>query len=444
MSEYLAKTSRRDAVDPDHPPGPSRRTRRTRRTRCHRALAALPLLAALTAAAPTAPAPRPAGGVVVTEVKGGASVAGIDVFPDGSTVVVATSDGRIIVAKYTPGGKLDPRWGRNGIATVPLDKKAGTAGAAAIGVNGTKVVVAGTVGGDVVVARLTAGGSPDTTFNTTGYRVTDLGGTDDTATGLALGAAGEPHLLANSDGGVAVVRYCSGADTTCAAGAVDHRYGKNGTARFRFTTGAGTDSGAAVALRSDGRADIIGTTRPADEDRSRFAMAALTPRGGLDNAFGTGGKVVTDDRQAIRTGPVMVLDSSERILVAGTLDGRFAVARYTATGAVDRTFATDGVATAATEGTATAITVRNAEITIAGTTPQGMAVALRYTDSGKPGTHYGSHGVARTSLGGDTDTDTIAGVVLDTGGRALLTGTTDRKIAVLRYTTGGTLDTAYG
>lgn len=410
------------------------------------ALAALLLLTAVTAFTAVVPTGQAwatanrSAGVVVTTVKGGVSVASIEVFPDGSAGVVATSNGRIIVAKYTPGGKLNDAWGEHGIAAVPLPKSAGAAGAAAIGISGTKVVVAGTVGGDVVVARLTANGRPDTTFNGTGYRITDLGGTDDAATGLTLGSAGEPYLLASTQGHIAVVKYCSGNESTCKAGQLDHRYGKNGIARIDF---GGAESGAALAVRSLGRVDVVGTTRKSGATEDKFAMAGLTPAGRLDNAFGTGGKVVTSDRRAIHTGPVMALDSSERILVAGTVDGHFAVARYTSAGAIDRTFATTGVATATTKGTATTINVWKSDITVAGTTPDGKATALRYTAGGTPATQYGTNGVAQAALGGGS-ADTIAGVVLDGAGRAILAGTTDNRIALLRYTTSGALDHNYG
>ncbi|MFJ9446721.1 hypothetical protein ACIRRH_33405 [Kitasatospora sp. NPDC101235] len=44
----------------------------------------------------------------MTTVKGGAAVAGIEVLPDGSALVVATSNGKIIVARYTPGANSNP------------------------------------------------------------------------------------------------------------------------------------------------------------------------------------------------------------------------------------------------------------------------------------------------------------------------------------------------
>ncbi|WP_186768017.1 hypothetical protein [Streptomyces qinzhouensis] len=404
-----------------------------------RAVAAGAALCALAATPQAAAVPSK---VVVTEVKGGAAVASVDVFPDGSAGVVATSKDKIIVAKYKSNGHLNTDYGTDGIATVPLPKTTRAAAAAIAVTSGGKVVVTGsTTGGDAVVARLTAGGRTDTTFNGTGYNVTDLGGSD-AATGLALGKAGEPYLLANTKGDFAVVKYCSGQAPGCPAGTVDTRYGTSGITRIDFNKG--TDASAAIAARSNGRVVVIGTTQPAGKKQSAFAMAGLTPAGRLDTAFATDGKAVINDARAIRTGPAIALDSTERILVSGTLDGRFALARYTPAGKVDTTFADTGIARPSLKGTGTSVGVYNAEITTVGTTTaDGKATALRYTAAGNPVTRYGNGGKAQAPLGGGTK-DSIAGVVLDSAGRAILAGTTNNKIAILRYTTTGTLDPNYG
>lgn len=74
------------------------------------------------------------------------------------------------------------------------------------------------------------------------------------------------------------------------------------------------------------------------------------PAGSLDPCFGTGGKITTDFAGSDDRGSALSVDAQGRILVAGsagtsTQGNNFALARYTASGALDSTFGTGGKAT---------------------------------------------------------------------------------------------------
>ena len=73
------------------------------------------------------------------------------------------------------------------------------------------------------------------------------------------------------------------------------------------------------------------------------------PAGSLDPCFGTGGTVTTDFAGSLDEGRALSLDAQGRILVAGCADtdtqANFALARYTASGALDPTFGTGGKVT---------------------------------------------------------------------------------------------------
>lgn len=373
-------------------------------------------------------------GIVTTAVPGGAHVASLEVLEDGSVGVVATGSDRIIVLKHGPDGALDRSYGTKGVATVPVEGKAAAA-AIAVGPDG-KVVVAGSVGGDVVAARFTESGKPDRDFNNgKGYVRTDLGASDDAVVGVALSSAGEVFVLATTNNNLGVVKYTSEGKR-----AVD--FGRTGIAT---TDLGGTESAAALAVRPSGEVLAVGTTRDTSGTES-FAMVQYDKEGRLDGDFGPqrNGKVIVASGRTIRSGLVMVLDNAGKIVVAGTLDDDYAAARYTVDGKADAGFGSAGTAKTDLGGkdSATTVGVWQSEITVAGTTTaQGGAASAglaRLDAKGTQDTTYGKSGIAKIAFGG-----TVAAVVMDSAGRAIITGTLDERIAVARFTTAGKLDRTY-
>src|SRR5262249_8567951 len=110
---------------------------------------------------------------------------------DGKLVVAGTSFAgattRLAVARYNADGSLDPTFGTGGEAAVPFTDTVNVA-AVAVQPDG-KVVVAGTlsnfsinaVNADFLLARFTAAGALDPTFDGDGLLTTDFGGTDNLA-----------------------------------------------------------------------------------------------------------------------------------------------------------------------------------------------------------------------------------------------------------------------
>jgi uncharacterized delta-60 repeat protein len=381
------------------------------------------------------PARAATPGIVTTSVPGGASTASLEVFTDGSVGVVATSNDKIIVLKYGPNGALVRSFGTKGIATVKVEGKAAAA-AIAVEADG-KVVVAGTVGGDVLAARFTANGKPDQDFNNgKGYARTDLGAPDDAAVGVAVSSAGAVFVLATTKGNFGVVKYTT-------QGKRDDDFGRNGIA---ITDLGGTESAAALAVRSSGEVLAVGTTRPSTGGAESFAMVQYDNAGKLDSDFGPkrNGKVIVSNGRVIRSGPVMVLDSAGNAVVAGTLNGKYAVARYTVDGRADTDFGRNGTATAdqGGDGTATTVGVWNSTIIVAGTTVikagDTKACLVSFDVNGTKDTDYGKSGVAKVTFAGS-----VAGVVLNSAGQAVIGGTIGGKVAVARFTTAGQLDAGY-
>jgi uncharacterized delta-60 repeat protein len=119
--------------------------------------------------------------------------------------VAVQRDGKLVVAgyaadasnidtdfalvRYNADGSLDPSFGTGGVVTTDLGTRSDDVRAIVIQPDG-RIVVAGTAGEDIAVARYMPDGKLDTGFGTGGLTITDLG-SDDVANGVALTSGGE-------------------------------------------------------------------------------------------------------------------------------------------------------------------------------------------------------------------------------------------------------------
>jgi uncharacterized delta-60 repeat protein len=279
------------------------------------------------------------GGNVVTSL-GSAWARGVAIQANGR-IVVAAGPG---LARYTTRGRLDASFGRGGVAT-----GGGDAAAVAIQADG-KLVTAGRASGEnagFALGRYTPRGRLDPTFGGTGKVVTRLGSWSG-ANAAALDRDGTIVAagFANVDD-FGVARYT-------ARGTLDATFGKGG----RITTnigfrGAGPqpeeseDTANAVTVQRDGRivvagrSDVRGACGEKRCNLDDFALVRYLPDGSLDATFGDGGKIVTPFGGSVDV-QSLAIDARGRIVAVGGGAGFFAIARYTANGALDPTFGTGG------------------------------------------------------------------------------------------------------
>jgi uncharacterized delta-60 repeat protein len=307
---------------------------------------------------------------------------------------IAAGNARAVVARFTADGAPDPTFApvranvqgtvgtvANAFATngfVPA-----VAYAVAEGPDGS-VYLTGTVGAQLAVARFTAGGLPDTTFDASD---------DDPAT-----------TDVNESDGVRLV-----------------------------SPGNGAAAGYGITALGDGSPVVVG------DKGGDWLVLKLTPAGTLDPAFGGGDGFTTRDLgsgEDTATTPLVLADG--HILVAGTTragDGRIIqVARFNADGSIDATFAGGTVLSSGlTTGTlgvddplnrldARSVAVDGAgNILVAGASGNDAAVA-RFNAAGGADGGFGSGGVATFDWGGTDDPDSI---IVDDDGQIILTGTVD-------------------
>jgi uncharacterized delta-60 repeat protein len=277
----------------------------------------------------------------------------------------------------------------------------------AIGIGrGGKLVVAGLSqreSRDFALARYTNSGRLDRSFGTGGKVLTSFGPRSQAqARSLAIrpdgkivvagGAAVPPRIYY----GFAIARYT-------AAGKLDRTFGRNGKTLMYFGSRRSNVSDlSAVAIQADGKVVAVGFSSywPIG-GRTRFALARYTVRGRLDRSFGGDGKVLTDfARRGYSNANAVAIQPDGKIIAAGgaTISDqdyteKFALARYNADGTLDRSFGNRGkVVTKVGELFTEAIGVF--------VQPDGKLLVagkgalIRYSADGKLDQSWGSGGIA--------------------------------------------------
>ncbi len=305
-----------------------------------------------------------ADGAIDTTFGGGSGrveIAGVHSFA--STAPVELADGKLLVVTTTIGQPYDMRVVRLN-ADGSLDATFGNAGHAVVAIGAGndqpvklmvqadgKIVLAGWTregtAGDMAVARLTADGSLDTSFNGTGSATLSISAGADTAAGATLQPDGKIVLVGYAPGSanldVAVARFN-------ADGTLDTGFGTGGHALL--PVGAGTDTGRDVVVLADGKLLLAGTTRTGTTSTADVdgVLMRLNPDGSLDTTFGSGGMVkahLTDGndiyhRMQVQADGKIVVLGSVGAPTAGGPGGQLAVTRYNQDGTLDTGFGANG------------------------------------------------------------------------------------------------------
>ncbi|MCX6928093.1 MAG: choice-of-anchor D domain-containing protein [Verrucomicrobia bacterium] len=275
--------------------------------------------------------------------------------------VAVQSDGKIVVAgdsyngtnsdfalvRYLADGILDATFGSGGKVTTSISGNSGEMGRSVAVQTDVKIVVAGysdngTVKYDFALVRYQADGTLDSTFGIGGKVTTPIGSGDDQGYSVAVQRDGKIVVAGDSYNGsnrdFALVRYLSD-------GSLDTTFGTGG----KVTTPIGLydDNGQSVAVQSDGRIVVAGSSSNGSIDDYDFALVCYLSDGSLDTTFGAGGKVTTDiGSGSDDTGHSVALQSDGKVVVAGSsyngANYDFALARYLANGTLDTTFGNGG------------------------------------------------------------------------------------------------------
>jgi uncharacterized delta-60 repeat protein len=315
------------------------------------------------------------------------------------------------LTRYDTRGALDPTFGTGGRVRTDFGGRFDEALAVAAQPDG-RVVVTGSssdaTGSDMAVARYNSDGALDLSFEGDGMALVDFG-SEASARAVAIQPDGKVMLAEWAShpvgGGCCVSDF--GLARLTRAGALDSSFNGDGQIVTDFLPGAdnGHDAAQAVLVQADGRIVAAGAG-VAGAVSIDFAVARYLADGSLDATFSDDGLVTTDFVGYFDEIRNLAVDTGGRIVAGGQgceFPGNadevcdFGLARYTATGTLDRRF--------------------------------------------------GRQGRLRTDLGGDVG-EGIRGVVVQADGRIVAAGDTAgpsaSDVGLTRYRSDGRLDRSFG
>ncbi len=296
---------------------------------------------------------------------------------------------------------------------------------------GLLVVLALVVAGPVPAA-LAAPGDLDTSFDTDGRVTTNLGSTD-TGRAVALQSDGKIVVAGSSNNLFIVARYnANGSLDTTGFGS------PNGYVTTNIPNGA--DAANAVALQPDGKIVVAGS------HANDFAVARYNMDGSLDTGFNSTGTRTLHVGSNADVAYAVAIQSDGKVVVAGATNNNFVVARFNSDGSLDTSgsFNPNGYVTTNFPGNVTdaayAVALQgDGKIVAAGVSTNNFAVA-RYNTNGSLDTTFDTDGMVTTNFG---STDTANAVAVQPDGKIVAAGVSNNNFSVARYNTNGSLDTTF-
>ena len=376
-------------------------------------------------------------GVVLTDIRPHEARAWAVAVQQDGKIVAAGGGERVAVIRFRPDGRLDSGFGAGGKVVVPLASASMHVGVA--------VVASGNIlaGGSTLV-RLTPDGRIDRTFGVRGEATNGFAWT------FAVQRDGMIVVAGQAAERFGVARYT-------ANGRLDRRFGANGSATADFGSGKidpATDYPTAVLVQPDQKIVVVGTATECGMcDLAHFALARFTTAGRPDRGFGRGGIVETEFGHMYARAMDGAIQADGRIVAAGHWDDAAgaALARYLPDGRPDPAFGTNGRLRGIDAALETVAIQGDGKILVAGwqrgagLDPDNTdAVVARYTARGALDRSFGNGGSTLFSFAA-TGRDHVQDLVVRRDGSIVVAGESGTGLlAVARLTRAGRLDPSFG
>ncbi|MGB7201970.1 MAG: carboxypeptidase regulatory-like domain-containing protein [Pyrinomonadaceae bacterium] len=395
------------------------------------------------------------GGIVTTRVSSTTDIArAVSIQTDGKIIAAGKSNYDFALVRYGTDGAIDTSFDSDGKAITNIGAQTSWALAVAIQADG-KIVAAADIytglGRDFSLVRYDANGSLDNSFGNGGVVTTPILSDDDRVTSVAVQADGKVVAAGYSRIGgcseFALVRYKTD-------GSLDSSFDGDG----KVTTQALSDSSVAnaVAIQTDGKIVAVGASFASSS--YDFAVVRYNTDGSLDSSFGIGGMVATQISTGFDNATAVAIQSDGKIVVAGYsssgLYNDFALARYNTDGSLDTTFDGDGTVTTPvlnTSDQAYAVAIQSdSKIIAVGAAGNGFSsddfALVRYNTDGSLDTSFDGDGKVTTHFFG---ADHARGVAVQTDGKIVVAGNSNGNnlgdnFTLTRYSPDGSLDSLYG
>lgn len=307
----------------------------------------------------------------------------------------------------------------------------------------------------------------DSSFDLDGLVTTAFaGGNGNLATAVAIDANGNVVVagFSNKSGtvGMAVARYKPD-------GTLDPSFGSGGSFIFNYFGGT-TDDVFAMTFQPDGKILLAGSTTDRTQTTTppytSFALARLLPNGSLDsNIFGNmrpGRSESSSWDGTDQTATGVAVQSDGKILVGGSVDGFFAIARFFSDGpggqtdgSLDPSWGSSGtgmvkyghIITNSSDTVNTMLLQPDGKILLAGysrapNASNTASVIIRLKPDSTADTSFGSGGLVLGDLG------EVKALAVQPDGKIIAVGNSTAqsspKFMVTRYKSDGTLDAGFG
>lgn len=398
------------------------------------------------------------GEVIISPTTDNQSAEDLAVDSDGKILLagnLVTGSRKMLLVRLLSNGSLDPSFGVGGVVEAEGGASSPRFEALALQPDGK---ILGVGGGWVsaeyrpLVARFLTDGTPDSSFNGTGFYFAPLTnpGSQEQYEDVAV----------TSDGKVWLIGYSNSIDTNF----IFRRLNSDGTEDPGSPTGGDLAHQVdreilrqIIALPDD-HILIFGTSGWNQEADS--LIFRLLPDGSFDSSFGVNGKLVVDTPTNSEDFAIRALSLPEgKTLVGGVSygngDSSFALARFLADGALDTSFGTNGIVVTESSPAVTTndelVDLRlqsDGKILALGTrypnVSQQEILVIRYQSDGTLDTTFGAGGIFRFVDAGWPEAKSLG--ILDDGslliGLNLESPTTD--FALLRLDASGNLDAGFG
>ncbi len=227
------------------------------------------------------------------------------------------------------------------------------------------------------------------------------------------------------------------------AGGLDQTFGTGGKVTTDFFEGglSGRDSASSLVLQPDGKLVAAGSTNGSGGG-IYTALARYNPDGTLDTSFGAGGRVVTDfGPNGFSRIAALALQPDGKLVGAGTHGSGLALVRYNANGTLDTSFGTGGKVSTNQSGA-------TEEIYALVLQPDGKLVAAGVRFEGNSALalwRYNANGTPDSTFGvGGRVTGPFGtgyALALQPDGKLIAAG---GNFGLARYNANGTLDNSFG
>jgi len=278
---------------------------------------------------------------------------------------------------------------------------------------------------------------------TTSFR--DSGTNEDWAYSLALQPDGNIVLAgysysSSSGRDIALARYSNN-------GALDPSFGTNGKVTLAYGS---HDQVYSATIQPDGK--ILAAGIGSNGSNNDFALVRLNSDGNLDTSFSSDGLALTAIGSGNDVGRSVVLDSANKILLAGYVwsdtNYDFALVRYNSDGTLDETFDADGKLVTdlgAVYDQAYCVALQSdGKVLVAGRSGNGTNdyfAVVRYSSDGSLDATFDGDGKLITGIRLSNE---LADMVVQPDGKILVAGASSNDFAILRLNDDGTFDTTFG